>query len=147
MSRKVTQKVKLKRAYDPPARSDGRRVLVDRLWPRGISKDELRLDDWLKDVAPSSMLRKWFGHDPAKWCEFKNRYFRELDERSEAIEYLLARGREGTVTLVFGAKDVHHNDAVALKEYLERRAKQYESVRITARPEVQTPPWSVRGHD
>jgi uncharacterized protein YeaO (DUF488 family) len=113
----------LKRAYDSAAESDGRRVLVDRLWPRGISKDELQIDDWLKEVAPSTRLRKWFGHDPAKWGAFKDRYFRELDEQSEAVERLLARGREGTVTLVFGAKDVHHNDAVALKEYLERHAE------------------------
>jgi uncharacterized protein YeaO (DUF488 family) len=115
--------VKLKRAYDAPAKSDGRRVLVDRLWPRGVSKDELRLDDWLKDVAPSAGLRKWFGHDPAKWGAFKERYFRELDKHSEAVERLLAGGRAGTVTLVFGAKDVLHNDAVALKEYLQRHAE------------------------
>jgi uncharacterized protein YeaO (DUF488 family) len=127
MSRKVTPKVRLKRAYDTPAQSDGCRILVDRLWPRGVSKGELRLDDWLKDVAPSAGLRKWFGHDPAKWREFKNRYFQELDERSEVIECILARGREGTVTLVFGAKDVLHNDAVALKEYLERRAEKHQA--------------------
>jgi len=112
----------LKRAYDAPAKSDGCRVLVDRLWPRGISKDELRLDGWLKEVAPSARLRKWFGHDPAKWGAFKDRYFRELDKHSEAVEHLLAKGREGIVTLVFGAKDLDHNDAVALKEYLERHA-------------------------
>ena len=123
MAGRPMPQVRLKRAYDAPAKSDGRRVLVDRLWPRGVSKDELRLDDWLKEVAPSAGLRKWFGHDPAKWGAFKNRYFRELDEQSEAVERLLARGRERTVTLVFGAKDVHHNDAVALKEYLERHAE------------------------
>jgi uncharacterized protein YeaO (DUF488 family) len=123
MARSTRPQVRLKRAYDSAAESDGRRVLVDRLWPRGISKDELQIDDWLKEVAPSTRLRKWFGHDPAKWGAFKDRYFRELDEQSEAVERLLARGREGTVTLVFGAKDVHHNDAVALKEYLERHAE------------------------
>lgn len=123
MAGRTRPQVRLKRAYDAPAKSDGRRVLVDRLWPRGVSKDELRLDDWLKEVAPSAGLRKWFGHDPAKWGAFKNRYFRELDEQSEAVERLLARGRERTVTLVFGAKDVHHNDAVALKEYLERHVE------------------------
>ena len=123
MARRMRPQVKLKRAYDAPAKSDGRRVLVDRLWPRGVSKDMLRLDDWLKEVAPSAGLRKWFGHDPAKWSVFKDRYFRELDEQSEAVERLLARGRAETVTLIFGAKDVHHNDAVALKEYLERHAE------------------------
>lgn len=112
--------MKLKRAYDAPAKSDGRRVLVDRVWPRGVTKDELRLDDWLKDLAPSTKLRKWFGHDPAKWGAFKERYFRELDGRQEAVERLLAKGREGALTLVFGAKDIHHNNAVALKEYVER---------------------------
>jgi len=123
LARKMRLLLKLKRAYDAPAKSDGCRLLVDRLWPRGVSKNELRLDDWLKEVAPSAGLRKWFGHDPAKWRAFKDRYFRELDEQSEAIERLLARSRAGTVTLVFGAKDVQHNDAVALKEYLERHAE------------------------
>ena len=115
--------VKLKRAYHAPAKSDGWRVLVDRVWPRGVSKDELRLDDWLKDMAPSTELRKWFDHDPAKWDAFKGRYFRELDEQSEAVERLLARGHERTVTLVFGAKNTQYNNAVALKEYLERHAE------------------------
>jgi uncharacterized protein YeaO (DUF488 family) len=115
--------VKLKRAYDAPTKADGRRVLVDRVWPRGVSKDELRLDEWLKDLAPSAALRAWFGHDPAKWDAFKVRYFRELDERPEAVARLVARRREGTMTLVFAAKDVRHNNAVALKEYLERTAK------------------------
>jgi uncharacterized protein YeaO (DUF488 family) len=114
--------VKLKRVYDAPAKSDGCRVLVDRLWPRGVAKDDLRPDVWLKDVAPSAGLRRWFGHDPAKWDAFKRRYFRELDEQSEAVERLLAKRREGTVTLIFGAKDAQHNNAVALKEYLEQRA-------------------------
>lgn len=113
----------MKRAYEAPAQSDGCRVLVDGLWPRGVSKHELRLDDWLKDLAPSAELRKWFDHDPAKWDAFKDRYFRELDERSEAVERVLARGREETVTLVFGARDVHRNNAVALKEYLERHTE------------------------
>jgi uncharacterized protein YeaO (DUF488 family) len=115
-------KVKLKRAYDAPAKSDGRRVLVDRIWPRGVSKDELGLDDWFKDLAPSARLRTWFGHDPAKWEVFKDRYFRELDERPEAVERLVEKRREGTLTLIFGAKDIQHNNAVALKEYVERVA-------------------------
>jgi uncharacterized protein YeaO (DUF488 family) len=110
----------LKRAYDAPTQSDGNRVLIDRIWPRGVTKDELRLDGWLKDLAPSARLRVWFGHDPAKWDAFKERYFRELDRRPEAVERLMAKSREGTLTLVFGAKDIHHNNAVALKEYVER---------------------------
>jgi uncharacterized protein YeaO (DUF488 family) len=122
MAGRTRAQVKLKRVYDAPAKSDGCRVLVDRLWPRGVAKDDLQPDVWLKDVAPSAGLRRWFGHDPAKWDAFKRRYFRELDEQSEAVERLLAKGREGTVTLIFGAKDAQHNNAVALKEYLEQRA-------------------------
>lgn len=111
----------LKRAYDPPAKTDGRRLLVDRVWPRGMTKDELRLDGWLKDLAPSNDLRKWFGHDPAKWDAFRNRYFQELDERPDALEQLLKKCREGPVTLVFGAKEIRYNNAVALKMYLTRQ--------------------------
>jgi uncharacterized protein YeaO (DUF488 family) len=115
--------IDLKRAYGPPARSDGRRILVDRVWPRGIAKDDLQIDAWLKDLAPSTGLRKWFGHDPAKWAEFKKRYARELEQRSEALEDLVEKARAGRVTLVFGAKDTEHNNAVALREILERRLK------------------------
>jgi uncharacterized protein YeaO (DUF488 family) len=115
--------IDLKRAYDPPARSDGRRILVDRVWPRGIAKDDLQIDAWLKVLAPSTGLRKWFGHDPAKWDEFKKRYARELEQRSEALEDLVEKARAGHVTLVFGAKDTEHNNAVALREILERRLK------------------------
>jgi uncharacterized protein YeaO (DUF488 family) len=115
--------IRLRRAYEPPARSDGYRVLVDRIWPRGVSRDELRVADWLKEVAPSTELRKWFDHDPAKWAAFKDRYFLELDKQPEVIERLLIKCREGTVTLVFGAKDSRYNNAVALKEYLEQRAR------------------------
>jgi uncharacterized protein YeaO (DUF488 family) len=115
--------IDLKRAYDPPAMGDGRRILVDRVWPRGIAKDHLRIDAWLKDLAPSTELRKWFGHDPAKWDEFKKRYARELEQRSEALEELVEKARAGHVTLVFSAKDTQHNNAVALKEHLERRRK------------------------
>ncbi|HEX7054268.1 MAG TPA: DUF488 domain-containing protein [Burkholderiales bacterium] len=113
--------LKVKRAYDPPAKSDGRRILVDGLWPRGVSKAKLRLDDWAKEVAPSPALRRWFGHDPAKWDEFRRRYARELDARPEAWRPIRAAARKGTVTLVFGAHDTEHNNAVALKEYLARR--------------------------
>jgi uncharacterized protein YeaO (DUF488 family) len=123
MTTKNLPRINLKRAYDPPAKADGRRVLVDRVWPRGVSKASLRLDSWLKELAPSSELRKWFNHDPVKWSVFSDRYFRELDKRPEAIAALLAKCREGTVTLVFGAKDTCHNNAVALKAYLEQRSK------------------------
>lgn len=113
--------IDLKRAYDPPAASDGWRVLIDRIWPRGIAKADLRVDAWLKDLAPSAELRKWFGHDPKKWDEFKQRYARELDQSQDALGQLLKRAKTGRVTLVFGARDVAHSNAAALKEYLERR--------------------------
>ncbi len=115
--------IHLKRAYDPPAKSDGRRILVDRIWPRGIAKKDLQIDAWLKDLAPSTELRKWFGHDPAKWDEFRKRYARELEQRADALEELVAQARAGHVTLVFGAKDSEHNNAVALREHLERRLR------------------------
>jgi uncharacterized protein YeaO (DUF488 family) len=115
--------IELKRAYEPPAPSDGRRVLVDRIWPRGIARAALRIDAWLKELAPSSGLRKWFGHDPGKWQEFKERYARELDGRADALAPLLEMANAGRLTLVFGAKDTEHNNAVALKEYLERASR------------------------
>ena len=114
-------RIKLKRAYDPPEGTDGRRILVDRVWPRGLSKDRLRLDAWCKEVAPSAGLRQWFNHEPEKWDAFRDRYFRELDQRPEAVETLLADCGEGTVTLLFGARETRYNNAVALKAYLERR--------------------------
>lgn len=109
----------LKRAYDSPESSDVFRILVDRLWPRGMTKDAAQIDLWLKDVAPSTTLRQWFGHDPSKWAEFQERYFLELRDNPEAIEQLKGHVRQGVVTLVYGAKDTEHNHAVALKEYLE----------------------------
>jgi uncharacterized protein YeaO (DUF488 family) len=112
--------IKLKRAYEPAAREDGRRFLVERLWPRGVKKEALPLDAWLKDVAPSPALRQWFGHDPAKWGEFRRRYFAELREHQDALALLRAAARKGTVTLVYSARDEEHNAAVALKEYLAR---------------------------
>lgn len=115
--------IRLKRAYERPAKSDGKRILVDRMWPRGVTKEELHLDRWAKDVAPSAELRKWFGHDPEKWDGFKQKYFRELNKQSRAIEELATECRRGPVTLVYGAKDTHHNQAVALKQYLEEWPK------------------------
>lgn len=115
--------IDLKRAYDPPAKSDGRRILVDRVWPRGIARHDLQIDAWLKDLAPSTELRKWFGHDPTKWDEFKERYTLELEQRSEPLGELVEKARAGHVTLIFSAKDTQHNNAVALREHLERRLK------------------------
>ena len=115
--------LKLKRAYEPSASSDGTRVLVERLWPRGLSKSALHLDTWLKDVAPSTRLRQWFGHDPRKWATFRERYFRELDAKPEAWRPLMTAARRGTVTLVYSSHDTEHNNAVALKEELERRLR------------------------
>lgn len=112
--------IRVKRAYETPTKSDGYRVLVDRVWPRGMKKEQLQLDAWLKQVAPSTPLRKWFGHDPAKWTEFKRRYFRELTERNEDIRELRKKAKRERVTLVFAAKDVEFNNAVALREYLQK---------------------------
>jgi uncharacterized protein YeaO (DUF488 family) len=111
--------IQVRRAYEPAGRADGFRVLVDRIWPRGLKKEQAAIDLWLKDVAPSSGLRKWFGHDPAKWDEFRRRYASELDREPDAIRLLREKSRRGTLTLVFAAKDEAHSNAVALKEYLE----------------------------
>ena len=113
--------IRLKRAYDSPARSDGFRVLVDRVWPRGVTKEKLKADLWLKDIAPSTRLRKWFGHDPQKWPEFRKRYFKELDSHPEQAQLLREKMHHGDLTLVFGAKEERFNNAEAIKEYLERR--------------------------
>lgn len=119
MPRTTRPKLQVKRVYDPPARSDGRRVLVDRVWPRGLTKAAAKLDAWVKDVAPSAELRNWFGHEPSKWDSFKRRYFRELASREAALTELLGAPSDRTLTLLFGAKDSTHNNAVALKEYLD----------------------------
>ena len=111
--------IKLKRIYDPYAKDDGKRVLVDRLWPRGIKKEDARCDLWLKDIAPGDGLRKWFSHDPAKWQEFKKRYRKELEDRRDMIEDLRKESREETVTLLFAAKNTERNNAVVLKEMIE----------------------------
>ena len=111
----------LKRVYDKPAPEDGVRFLVERLWPRGIKKTDLRLDDWLKDVAPSTELRQWFSHDPKKWTEFQKRYFAELDSHPKACEPIRSAAGHGRVTIVYSSHDTEHNNAVALKEYLGAR--------------------------
>jgi uncharacterized protein YeaO (DUF488 family) len=117
--------IRLKRAYDPAESDDGKRFLVDRVWPRGVTKDELQIDEWLKEVAPSTELRKWFGHDPTRWNELQRRYRQELAAHQDALTPLLEAARRGTVTLVYGARDEQHNQAVVLKQVLdEQLAKQ-----------------------
>ncbi|MGA9525820.1 MAG: DUF488 domain-containing protein [Myxococcaceae bacterium] len=115
--------IQLRRVYDPPEHDEKTRYLVERLWPRGIKKTELAFDAWLKDVAPSTELRRWFGHDPAKWTEFQRRYDEELRSRPEAWKPILDSARKGSVTLLFSSRDVEHNNAVALKQFLERRLR------------------------
>lgn len=110
---------KTKRIYEDPSKDDGYRVLVDRLWPRGVSKEEARLDEWLKEIAPSTDLRKWFDHDPDKFDEFANRYKGELTQKEEVIESSLKKAEEQTVTLLYAAKDEKHNHALVLKDFLE----------------------------
>jgi uncharacterized protein YeaO (DUF488 family) len=111
----------LKRAYEPPSSSDGCRVLVERLWPRGLSKQGARIDLWTKEAAPSTALRRWFNHEPAKWTEFKRRYARELRAHPDALEPILKRVRAERVTFVFSSRELRFNNAVALKAYVERR--------------------------
>lgn len=111
----------IRRAYDPPTKNDGKRILVDRLWPRGVSKDELAVDFWMKDIAPSNELRKWYGHDPKKWEQFKARYRKELGAQPDAIAKLVEYVKNGRITLVYSAKNTDLNNAVALREYLEER--------------------------
>ncbi len=113
--------IRLKRVYEPACSEDGARFLVERLWPRGVSKTSLRLDGWLEDVAPSDALRRWFAHDPKKWREFRRRYFDELDANAPAWEPILQAARRGEVTLIYSARDSEHNSAVALRDYLEAK--------------------------
>ena len=117
--------VRLQRAYDQPGPEDGHRVLVDRVWPRGRTKEALRLDAWARDLAPSPQLRKWFGHDPARWPEFRSRYRAELAEpdKAQALDALAAEARLGPVTLVFGARDREHNQAQVIADELARRLR------------------------
>ncbi len=118
--------VKIKRVYDPPASLDGKRILIDRLWPRGLHKEGARIDAWMKEIAPSTELRKWFNHDPEKWNEFRRRFFAELDAGQESVDSIIAAARKGTVTLLFGSKEMRYNNAVALKQYLDSRMKAAE---------------------
>jgi uncharacterized protein YeaO (DUF488 family) len=118
----VAEHIRLKRAYEPPAPDDGARVLIDRLWPRGVKKEDAAIDEWLKEVAPSDALRKWFGHDPARWQEFQRRYQSEVGQHPGAFERLRALARRGQITLVYSAHDEAHNNAVVLKDLLLERA-------------------------
>ena len=113
-----TSHIRLKRAYEAAAAEDGTRVLVDRLWPRGVSKQEAALDDWMKDIAPSTELRQWFGHEPSRWVEFQRRYKAELRQQGADLDRLRGIAAKGTLTLVYGARDEVHNDAVVLREVL-----------------------------
>lgn len=115
--------LRLKRAYEPATRSDGHRILVDRLWPRGVTKRRAAIDEWMKEIAPSPTLRRWFGHDPARWPEFRRRYKRELREQPDLLRRIAMLAARGRVTLVFGARDEAHNDAVVLAAVIRARLK------------------------
>lgn len=114
-------RILIKRIYEPSAKSDGFRVLVDRLWPRGISKEAAKLDLWLPDLGPSTALRQWFNHDPARWKEFLRRYHAELQNKNELVAELKGQAKKGTVTLLYSAKDEQHNQAVSLQSFLLKR--------------------------
>lgn len=122
--------IKIERIYNnPKGNNDGFSILVDRLWPRGLSKDKVRVDLWQKEIAPSNSLRKWFGHDEKKWNEFKQRYFKELDRKDELVNMILSKVKDestsSAITLLYGTKEDRFNNAAALKEYLEEKAKEY----------------------
>lgn len=118
MAKPKQHKIRVKRVYERATRDDGSRFLVDRLWPRGLKKESLQLEGWLKDVAPSDALRRWFGHDPKKWKEFRRRYFAQLDDNPNAWQRILEAARKGRVALLYSARDPEHNNAVALRDYL-----------------------------
>jgi uncharacterized protein YeaO (DUF488 family) len=115
--------VRIKRAYEPAAAADGSRVLIDRIWPRGVSREQARLDEWARELAPSTELRRWFGHDPARFAEFRQRYRGELAAQEAKLRELRRRAGQGTLTLIYAARDTEHNDAVVLAEILRRPAK------------------------
>ena len=113
--------IKVKRAYEAPDKSDGTRILVDRLWPRGLTKKKAAIDLWLKEIAPTTELRQWFGHDPDKWQRFRGRYETEIRHNTDLLQRLEHEAREGTITLIYGARDEKHTEALVLKQMLERR--------------------------
>ncbi len=112
--------IKIKRIYEPASPDDGKRIYVDRLWPRGMKKEEVKIDEWIKEISPSDSLRKWFAHDPSKYPEFKRRYTKELEQHSETLERIRKEGKRRTVTLLFSAKDEEHNNATVLKDLLSQ---------------------------
>jgi uncharacterized protein YeaO (DUF488 family) len=126
--------IRIKRTYDPPARGDGRRILVERLWPRGMKKDDLVADGWAKEVAPSTELRKWFGHRVDRWKEFQRRYRKELNANPDAWDPILDAARRGTVTLLYSAHDTLHNGALVLRDYLAGRKARLPVSRATRSP-------------
>ena len=111
--------IKTRRIYDKPDTDDGFRILVDRIWPRGLKKNDVKIDLWQKDIGPSSALRKWFNHDQRKWNEFKRRYYEELKDRKEIVKLFLEKAEQGTITLLYSSKEEKYNNAIALKEYLQ----------------------------
>ena len=134
MNKRITaDNIKLKRAYERPAARDGTRILVDRLWPRGVRKVDAAIDQWAKDIAPSTALRKWFGHDPARWQEFRRRYAAEVHEHPEQLSRIRALARQGPITLVYSAHDEVHNDAVALRDLLLGRQTKRKPETASAR--------------
>ncbi|MGA2842340.1 MAG: DUF488 domain-containing protein [Steroidobacteraceae bacterium] len=135
MNKRITaDNIKLKRAYERPAARDGTRILVDRLWPRGVRKVDAAIDQWAKDIAPSTALRKWFGHDPTRWQEFRRRYALEVHKHPEQLNRLRDLAKQGPITLVYSAHDEVHNDAVALRDFLLGRQMRRRSA--TATPEA-----------
>jgi uncharacterized protein YeaO (DUF488 family) len=118
--------IKIKRIYKAPAKDDGFRILVDRLWPRGLTKEKAKVDLWLKEIAPSDQLRKWYVHDPRKWIEFRKKYFKDLDVKRELVNQIVQEMNEGNVTLLFSSKEEKINNAVALKEYIIEHKKRGE---------------------
>jgi uncharacterized protein YeaO (DUF488 family) len=116
---RVGMKIKIKRVYEQPDKGDGVRILVDRLWPRGLTKEKASVDLWLKEIAPSTELRKWFGHDPDKWKSFRTRYETEIRHRDDLVKVLKQKAMEGTITILYGARDQKHNEALVLKQFLE----------------------------
>jgi uncharacterized protein YeaO (DUF488 family) len=123
MAVKRTSDIRIKRAYEPAAKADGARILVDRLWPRGVTKDALSIERWTKEIGPSDALRRWFGHDPERWEEFRRRYVAELAKQTALLEELRGVARDGVLTLVYGARDDAHNNAVVLRGVVEEAAR------------------------
>jgi len=134
----MSSRIWLRRAYDAPTRNDGYRVLVDRLWPRGIRRADAQLDEWCRDLAPSNELRHWFGHDPRRWDEFQRRYRVELTEHRDDVDRLAERADEHRVTLVYGARDPKHNNAVVLRDVIEERRASEKDDEGSPHPDHQT---------